>query len=99
MKIAHQDPLLQQSSMNLVGVSAAHPAGAIAGLAALAVHNLFDFNLQLPGVMLAAIAAAAIAIPATMGPADNKRRVVASPTPDKAPVTTAALPLRSAVIM
>ncbi len=40
--------------------------GALGGLILLAVHNFVDFNLELPGVAMAAVAAAACATPPTL---------------------------------
>src|SRR5690606_26555537 len=54
-------------------------AGALAAVAALGLHNGADFNLQLSGVALSAIAVLAILLPARVHtlPAARRRRRVA----------------------
>lgn len=54
-------------------------AGALAGVAAIGLHAAADFNLELPGVALAALATLAIVLPARLVavPAAGRRRRLA----------------------
>lgn len=49
-------------------------AGALAAVAALAVHDLADFSIELPAVAMTIIVAAAILLPARLGAAQREDR-------------------------
>jgi len=69
-------------------------AGALAALAGLAIHDIADFSLEMPGVAMPAIATAALLLPAKLGTAQKDSGRV----PPRAIATRGALVAAAAII-
>jgi O-antigen ligase/tetratricopeptide (TPR) repeat protein len=74
-------------------------AGAIGGLAALAVHDLADFSIELPAVAMAAIATAAVLFPDRLGTATEPSGARARAAPRRQVTARAALIAAGAAVV